>query len=327
MNLSRTFTISLCLVFCLASFSVSRSADSVPADGDAIAAKVNGKPILMDDLNKNLKLAIERNRSIDQEVLPEEQETLKKKILDTMIDELLLEEIADADGITVSDKEVEETIKQFKQRYGGDAKFIQALQTSGRTLEELKDIIRRGKRIQKLLDRKLVVDEAKAEQEAQAYYNEHPQEFVQQEAVRVSHILIRVKADADEAQRKEAHDKAAEILKKLRSGEDFAKLADEYSEGPGAKRGGDLGWILPGSMDPAFDKVAFSLAEGEVSGIVETPFGYHLIKVTEKRDPRKLDFEWVKKSILRKIEQEMRSEKKKEFFSKLRQQADIEVLI
>lgn len=148
------------------------------------------------------------------------------------------------------------------------------------------------------------------------YYKEHPEEF---EEVRARHILIGTSADPEPPQPKgdaskpvaepkaltkdEAKKKAQSILDRLRKGEDFAKLAEENSTDPGSKvKGGDLGYFPKGMMVPEFDKAAFSLKTGELSDLIETQFGYHIIKVEDHRT-KPISDETVKKQVSDKLKQ------------------------
>lgn len=124
-----------------------------------------------------------------------------------------------------------------------------------------------------------------SESDMQLYYKTHQEEFKTPEMVRARHILIRVDKSVSEEAKKKAKEKAEQVLKRLRAGEDFAKLASEFSEDPSSKtKGGDLGFFPRGKMVPDFEKVVFSLKPGEISDVFETPFGFHVIKVEEKKE-------------------------------------------
>ncbi len=138
-----------------------------------------------------------------------------------------------------------------------------------------------------------------SEADLKRYYEEQRQAFAVPEKRRIRHILIAVPENADEKTRQQALAKAREIRQRLLAGEDFAKLAREYSDDPGSKaKGGDLGFVRRGVLEKHFEKVAFSLPEDEISEPVETPFGYHIIQVTEIRPAEIKPFEAVKRQIL-----------------------------
>ncbi|MDI6703209.1 MAG: peptidylprolyl isomerase [bacterium] len=136
------------------------------------------------------------------------------------------------------------------------------------------------------------------------YYNDHKDMFKEPEKVRVRHILISSKENPEE----EARKKALRLLKMVKKGEDFVKLAEEYSDCPSKKRGGDLGFFTHGQMAKEFEDVAFSLKKGEVSDLVKTRFGYHIIKFIERREERVIPFKEAEGKV-RKVIMETKEEK------------------
>lgn len=164
------------------------------------------------------------------------------------------------------------------------------------------------------------------EEDLQIYYKAHQDEFRTPESVRARHVLVRVDRGASEDQKKKARDKANEILTKAKGGEDFAKLASEFSEDPGSKpNGGDLGFFQKGKMVPEFEKASFALKPGEVSGVVETQFGYHIIKVEEKKDSAVEPYDKVKDKVRDKAANEYRKAKAEEIVNKAMADAKAEV--
>jgi peptidyl-prolyl cis-trans isomerase C len=146
--------------------------------------------------------------------------------------------------------------------------------------------------------------------------------------VRASHILIAVPAEATDAQRAERKALAENALKAVRSGGDFAGLARKYSKDPAsAQRGGDLGFFPRGQMVPAFEAAAFSLAPGQISDLVETQHGYHIIKVTEKRPARVVPFVEAAAQIEQFLEQEQRQQKGKALVDGIKAKGKVEIFI
>jgi len=136
-----------------------------------------------------------------------------------------------------------------------------------------------------------------SEDEIGAYYEENEDDFILEEQVKARHILVKVAPDAEAEKVEEARKKAGEILARVQKGEDFASLAKEFSEGPTAKNGGDLGYFPRGRMAKEFEDAAFSLKPGEISPLVRTQFGFHIIKVEDTKKRRVQGLEEVKKSI------------------------------
>ena len=144
-----------------------------------------------------------------------------------------------------------------------------------------------------------------SDNEVKTYYDTHKDEFKTPEMVRARHILFLVEASATDEAKKKVYEKAAETLKKIKAGEDFAKLASELSGDPGSKpKGGDLGFVARGKTVKPFEDALFSLKTGEISGVIETKFGYHIIKAEEKKAASIESFEAVKEKIRQKIMQE-----------------------
>jgi peptidyl-prolyl cis-trans isomerase C len=162
------------------------------------------------------------------------------------------------------------------------------------------------------------------EKDYEAYYNEHKKEFENPEMVRARHILVAVKPNATEEEKKAALKKAEEILDKAKKGEDFAKLASEYSDDPGSKaKGGDLGFFTQGSMVGKFEQTAFTLKPGEISPVVETEFGYHIIKVEERKAAEQQPYETVKEQVKAKATQAIQQERLNAFLEKAMKDAKV----
>lgn len=165
-----------------------------------------------------------------------------------------------------------------------------------------------------------------SENDLKSYYDGHKDEFKAPETVRARHILIKVASGESEENKKKAREKMEGILAKIKAGESFETLATELSDDPGSKqKGGDLGFFARGRMIKSFEDAAFSLKPGEISGIVETPFGYHIIKVEEKKEAGLEPFEKVKDRISQKLLQEGIRSKVSEFIDKAMKDAKAEV--
>lgn len=136
-------------------------------------------------------------------------------------------------------------------------------------------------------------------EEARAFYDENPENFTQQEHVHGRHILITVPDAADEAAEEDARQRIDAVAMRIQGGEDFAVVAREESEDPGSgPRGGDLGFFRPGQMVSPFDSVAFALPTGVLSDPVRTRYGYHLIEILQKQEPRLIPFEELESRLM-----------------------------
>lgn len=164
------------------------------------------------------------------------------------------------------------------------------------------------------------------EEDMQLYYKTHEEEFIMPDRVHAGHILIRVAKTDDEEKKKRARAKADDVLQRIRSGEDFGKLAEEFSEDPRTKdKGGDLGFFPKGKMMPSFDRAAFELQAGDVSDIVETQYGYHIIKVYEKKESGLEPYEEAKDNVRQKVFEVTKKTKVDEFVENAMRDAGVEL--
>ncbi|MBD3107438.1 peptidylprolyl isomerase [Bacillus sp. AGMB 02131] len=202
-------------------------------------------------------------------------------IVDTMITNKVIELEAKKQGVKITDEAIEEELNEFIESYGGKDSFNSALEYSGITLEDFKNDIEIYLMTVELMSPDIEV----TEEEMEKYFEENKDDFAQAEEVRASHILV------------EDKETAQEVLEKINAGEDFAELAAEYSTDTSAKEGGDLGFFGTGKMVEAFEKAAWALDIDEVSDIVETEYGFHIIKVTDKQEAKEAVYEDCKDEI------------------------------
>lgn len=202
-------------------------------------------------------------------------------IVDTLITNKVIEQEAEKQGVKISADAIEEELDAFIESYGGEESFNAALEQSGISLDNFKYDIEIY-----LMTKELMSPDIKVtEEDMETYFAENKAEFAQAEEVQASHILVE-----DEAT-------AKEVLEKVNAGEDFAELAKEYSTDGTAENGGDLGFFGTGQMVEPFEKAAFALEIGEVSDIVETEYGFHIIKVTDKQEAKEAVFADHKEEI------------------------------
>lgn len=192
------------------------------------------------------------------------------------------------------------------------------------TETEIKSQIEKGIAINSLVETQVTDKIVISEKKSKDFYDSNPQFFKQGEQVKASHILIKVAPDANESQKAEARKKIETIQKKINSGEDFGALAREFSEGPSRERSGDLGYFGRGQMVKSFDAVAFELKPGQVSEIVETQFGYHLIKVYEKKPAKTMAYSEVKEQINQHLKQQKARQQVELYVNGLKKEAKIE---
>jgi parvulin-like peptidyl-prolyl isomerase len=172
---------------------------------------------------------------------------------------------------------------------------------------------------QEYIGKVVVADVLVPEQELKKYYQEHEKDFILPEAIKARHIFFEAAIDAAPEVKGKARAKAEEVLRRLRNGEEFSSLAKEFSQdADSAAKGGELGWISPGKTNSEeFEKVLFALKAGETGDIVETPFGFHIIRVDERRDKRTATFDETREQILNRLKGELAQKKTQDFLDKL----------
>ncbi|MEK6645333.1 MAG: peptidylprolyl isomerase [Candidatus Firestonebacteria bacterium] len=250
---------------------------------DKVVAIVNDDVILMSELNAVLNPILTENADkFKSEDGKKKLQELKKEMLNRMIDERLIIQEAKKQNVELSKGETETQLKEMKSRFPDEATFDEALRRENLTLEVYKERLKENIMAQKLVSKSVSAKIAVTDKEVKEYYDKKKNEFKESLKMKVRHILIKITNTEDVA-----YNKAKEILGKIKNGDDFSKIAKEYSDDETTKEiGGDLGIIKKGDMIKEFDDAAFSLSSGEVSSIIKTPLGLHIIKVDEVVQPK-----------------------------------------
>ena len=299
-------------------------AKPVPAELPAVIAKVNGDEIQRTEFETTIHNV---ERRAGRPVPPEQRDQVYRGVLDDLIALRLLKQEVARRQLTATDAEMTDAMKQMRQQFPTEAAFKQALTAQKMTLEQLRDETRTQVLVSKMLQQEVGSQIAVKPTEISGFYEKNPDKFQQPEAVRASHVLITVPEGAAPAVRAAARAKAEDVLKQARAGVDFAKLARTYSDDASKRRGGDLGFFPKGQMVPAFEAAAFALAPNQISDIVESPFGFHVIKVIEKRPPQSVPFAEAAPRIEQFLKQEQQQAKTKAFVDQLRAKGTVQVLI
>ena len=303
---------------------------------DSVAVTVNGVDVTEVELQKLIKPQLERMAQQGKKLPPAFAQTLKKQLRQKAINQLIAEHLLDEKvkeaNIVITE---EELASQFTNVAAAQKpplsldEFKTKLAEYGQNFDEIKQQIRKVMAYQKVMEAQGGDKINITEEDAKKYYDENPTQFEVKEQVRASHILIApaeiTDPNADPNQAKaEAKAKAQDVLEQIKAGADFAALAKANSADPGsAVNGGDLGFFGKGRMVPPFDKAAFELELGKVSDIIETQYGYHIIKVTDHKDASTISFEQAKDNIIQKLIQEKKSELAQEYINSLKAEANI----
>jgi peptidyl-prolyl cis-trans isomerase C len=308
--------------------SLSLSALTVQAEKnepsiDKIAI-VNGTVITSEEFNRELSQVKQRISQQGQKISSAQLEGIRNEILDNLINLELLFQESQNKGIKVEKEAIDSQMKSLKQKFSNDTEFKNFLSELNLSESTLKLKIKKGIAIQKLIETQIANKIKISDEESKVFYDTNPDLFKQPEQIKASHILIKVEPGADEMKKSEAKQKIKNIQQKLNKGEDFATLAKEFSEGPSKNNGGDLGYFQRGQMVKSFEDVAFALKTEEVSDIVETQFGYHIIKVADKKPEKTTVYKNVKEDLAQHLKQEKTNQEVKIYVQKLREKSKIE---
>lgn len=296
----------------------------VPAELPAVVARVNGEPIDRAEFEMAIRTLEAQARGA---VPPEQRDSVYRQVLDRLIGYRLLVAEAKRRNVAPAPWEIDRQLGEIQKQFPTPEAFQDSLKQQGTTLERLReDTVERlaiNAMLQAEVDPQIAIDDAAA----RSFYDANRARFREGEGVRASHILIQAPPGMGETERLTAKALIESIQDDLKKGRAFAELAKIHSQDPGsAAQGGDLGFFARGQMVPAFERAAFSLKKGQTSGIVETSFGYHIIRVTDYRPERELSFDDVKGQIGEFLLQQQREEKSEAFIGQLRGKAKVEIL-
>jgi peptidyl-prolyl cis-trans isomerase C len=270
----------------------------------AVVARVNGKEIRKAELMDGAQMVQMRLAQVGQPVTASAD--FYHHVLDELIAITLLQQDAKAQGITASDQEVQQAVAARKQNFPSEEAYKKALAQAGVTEEKLREQARDTIAVQKYVQTKLAPQATVPDQAVQAFYEKNKGQMNVPERLHLRHILVMVDPKATPADREKAKQKAQDLLKRVQGGEDFAKVATEASDDPSSKgRGGDIGLVAKGQAPPPFEAAAFALKKpNELSPIVESSYGYHIIQLVERKEPSTVPYEQVKGRIEQMLKQQ-----------------------
>ena len=321
---TKTWPIAFVLSVSLLLTTGVRAEEKVAPAGPA--AVVNGTEITEEALASKIQEAIQRMSRQQPGFVPtvEMLPKLREDILTQMIEEELLYQEAQARKVKLPETRVTDELTAIKKQFTSEEDYREKLAAANLSEEDLVRRITRIMLIRQLIDEEIVKGIDISAEESRAFYDQNASMFQKPEQVRARHILIKVEADATDAQKAEALKKIEAVRAKALAGEDFAALAKVHSEGPSGAQGGDLGSFSRGQMVKPFEDVAFSLEPGKISEVVETQFGYHIILVTEHQPTSVVSYEEAQAQIEERLTQEKINRAAQQFIASLREKADIQ---
>ena len=290
---------------------------------DRIAAVVNGHPITLSEVEE--RVAPELNRLPDGPAGEAQRKDILKRALTGLIDEQLVASEASALGIEIGEDELQRSLEQLARENKMDmAQFKQALSQQGLSLDSVRDSLRRQQLTMRLLQYKVKPRRVSDEEVQAAYATMNKNSDFE---VRARDIFIAAPDGTAQQREAAARAKADAALRRIRSGESFAKVARDVSDGPTAKEGGDLGYFRRGQMLQALEQAAFSLKPGEVSGLIRVTGehgGFHLVMVEDRRQIAARPLSEVQEEIRNRLTSESVMKEREHYLTQLRKTAQVD---
>jgi parvulin-like peptidyl-prolyl isomerase len=297
-------------------------ATAPPLSSPREVARVNGVPLMSDRLDAavNTLIPLEAfHRSVD----PAKMADLRARALKELVDQ----ELEYQDGIRlhvrVAESEIETAVRRGRQRFASSAAFEQRLKASGATVDDLRREIRRSLVVQKTVDRVVTATCQVDAEQARRYFASNSDRFVVPEQLHVQAITIGVDPSANAEAWAAARTRAEGVRRQVQGGASFEQLAREVSTDPSKTQGGDMGFVHRGSLNDAFEDALRTLSPGQMSDVIKTLYGYHLVRVVDVRPPKKQAFAEVAAEIRRDLTTKRCAEVKDAWIARLRAAASI----
>lgn len=291
------------------------------------AATVNGEGIPWAFLQAQVDhLVNQRGLGSGGMTQPGKYKQIQKEVLDQLIVQELLWQEAQRRDFVVSDADVDEQLEKMKSGFDSEMAFQFKIKEGGFTEETYREDIRQQRSARRMVSEGMLPTIEISDAEIRTFYTANLDKMTMPEQVRARHILAAFKTKDEEA-RTLAQEKITELQKALEAGGNFAALALEHSDGPSATKGGDLGYFGRGQMVPPFEEAAFSLQPGEISNVVETQFGFHIIKVEDRRGGETVPVEEAADKIRAHLTQQRLQSEVETLVTTLRNEGDVEIFL
>jgi peptidyl-prolyl cis-trans isomerase C len=312
---------------CAPAASAADDGKAAPKGGDLVA-RVNGKGIERAEFDRNWPAFLQsKGVPVSHAEKSGKVDELRAELLTLLVDQEIMYQAAVKGGHQAGEEAVKGEMDKVRGRFDSEKALTEALGENGLTVEDYRTFISRRLSVNEFIQNEIAKTVEVSDEDIQTFYEENKEKMARPEQVKARHVLIEVKAEADDETRDAARKRIEEVIAKARGGEDFAELAKKYSEGPSAPQGGDLGTFPRGRMVPPFEKAAFSLKQGEISDPVLTRFGYHAIKVEEKTEASVPTLEEAKEQMRSFLSNSKVSEAVQKRLDALRAAAKIEKLL
>jgi peptidyl-prolyl cis-trans isomerase SurA len=294
---------------------------------DRVVAKVNGEIITLSTVEERVAVAKQQLKAAGNPSKLTEKEIVKKT-LNSIIEEKLQLQEANKSGLEVDDESVENAFKDIRKRNNiTEEQMKEMLEAEGRTMEQYKEVIRDQILVTKVVQFRMGKSANSTPKQIKRYYYDHQKEYWQPRQPFVRHILFIVDENASPEKRQLKKIKINEILRQIRAGNDFSEMAIKYSEDVTASSGGEIGLLKKGILVPEFEEVAFSLKPGEISDVVESRYGYHIIKVDRVIPGKAKPLDEVKEQIEQVLQFKNRQERYQKWMDEAKSGAMIQTTL
>lgn len=284
-----------------------------------VVALVNGVKITKTDVDRDFKKFFPA-RYLHSTITDKKMESFKKEVLDELIEKELLFQYAKSIGITFPIDEINKNIEEYKRTFKNVKLFQDTLSKLGWTVDELRNAIYKDKILKKLHDKKIEVN--LRENDLRDYYDKNLHKFEEPEKIIAK--VIYVKNDpTDPEGRSKAKSRVEEAYKKVKSGEDFSDVASKYSSAMSRIKGGDMGYLHRGMLEPDVEKIAYAMEANTISEIIELDIGFYIVKVDSKSKPNQLSYDSVKEKLAKDLKKKLEKEKKEKLLKRLMSEAVI----
>ncbi len=293
---------------------------------DRVVAVVNKEIITLSEVEKRMPQSREEIINGDRLEKQERMQALCGQVLEKLIEEKLIDQEAKKSGIKISNKEVDAALEEIKRRNSATQEDLErALAVEGLTVETYKKQVEKSIQRQRLISLSVKVEEKPGEKELREFYQTNISRYRTNETYRPAQILFAIRRGATQDEIREIRKKCQNVLERIRRGEDFGEMALLYSEDTSNKDHGDLGYFRKGELLPVFERESLRLKVGEVSEIIRTDFGFHIIKLLDRKGTDPLPFEEVLERVKADYYEGEMEKAFKQYLSTLKEKAVIEI--
>jgi parvulin-like peptidyl-prolyl isomerase len=316
-----------CLLLCAALVS------SVPLTARAavvekIAAVVNGEIILQSELEDRIRPMLAEVRKESDPALRQRRETsVRREVLDRLVDEELLQQQARELKVAVTPQDVDKAVDEVKKRNNiSDTQLNEALLQQGLDIATYRQEVKRQITRIKVIEIAVRAKVAVSDDDIKRYYDQNLRQLGADRKVRASHIFLAIPEGATNAEAEQVRKSAADLVRQARNGADFAKLAKEHSQDSATRQeGGDLGYFGRGMLPPAVEEIVFAMDPGEVRGPVRAERGFHIIKLVDRQDEKARTYEEVKDQLREQLYQQELDKHTRSWLGELKKRAHVQI--